>query len=69
MSHVEDNELFQAWRGGDEGAGEELLNKYAGRVYRFFRTKIQGGSKDLAQRTFLACLESRDRMRGALVTC
>ena len=62
MTDPSDSELLKAWREGDESAGAKLLDKYAARVFRFFRTKIDRGAQDLAQRTFLACVEGRDRM-------
>jgi RNA polymerase sigma-70 factor (ECF subfamily) len=31
-------------------------------VYRFFSNKVSRGIEDLAQRTFLACVESRDKI-------
>ena len=58
-----DEELLGAWRQGDSGAGEELFSRYSDAVYRFFRTKITGGIEDLMQRTFLATIEGRNRIR------
>ena len=33
-------------------------------MYRFFRSKIPDTAEDLAQATFLACVEGRERFRG-----
>lgn len=59
-----DAELLEAWRGGDRRAGEELFERHFDAVARFFRNKIDHGIDDLIQRTFLACVESRDKFRG-----
>jgi RNA polymerase sigma factor (sigma-70 family) len=60
---VGDAELLEAWRRGDGAAGHELFVRHAGSVSRFFRNKIDTDLDDLVQRTFLACVESRDRVR------
>ncbi len=59
-----DAELLEAWRAGDRRAGEELFERHFDAVARFFRNKIDHGIDDLIQRTFLACVESRDKFRG-----
>lgn len=56
--------LLERWRGGDTRAGEALFNAHFPAVFRFFRTKISGPVDDLVQRTFLVCIEGRDRIRG-----
>jgi RNA polymerase sigma factor (sigma-70 family) len=61
---VSDVELLEAWRGGDRRAGERLFERHYDAVARFFRNKVDFGVDDLIQRTFLACVESKDRMRG-----
>ena len=52
-----DEELFAAWQGGSEPAGQQLCDRYYTRVLRFFELKQQWQAEDLTQRTFLACLE------------
>lgn len=65
-----DDELLKAWRAGDEDAGVELFERYYDAVSRFFRSKAWDAAADLIQRTFLACLETRDRMRdGTTFRC
>lgn len=60
-----DFDLLAAWRNGDEHAGNELFHRHFGPVRRFFRNKVsEEAAEDLIQRTFLACVESRDRFRG-----
>jgi RNA polymerase sigma factor (sigma-70 family) len=60
-----DEELLAAWNGGDDAAGERLFDRYFVRVVRFFRTKVRGDIDELVQRTFLGCVEARQRFRGA----
>lgn len=59
-----DLELLDAWRAGDRTAGEELFERHFDAVARFFRNKVAHGIDDLIQRTFLQCVESKDRFRG-----
>lgn len=59
-----DRVLLLAWRGGDEDAGNTLVQRHFAVVFRFFRSKVTDGVEDLAQRTFLGCVESADTYRG-----
>ena len=59
-----DAELLDAWRGGDLSAGSELFRRHVAVVSRFFANKVGDEREDLIQRTFLACIESRDRIRS-----
>lgn len=59
-----DQELLLAWRDGNEDAGNALVRRHFPVVFRFFRSKIAEGVEDLAQRTFLGCVESADAYRG-----
>jgi len=61
---ADDAELLNAWRGGDRKAGEDLFERHFDAVARFFRNKVDRGMDDLIQRTFLACVESKERFRG-----
>ena len=58
-----DEDLLRAWRSGDENAGVELFERHYDGISRFFKSKAWDAAGDLIQRTFLACLETRDRMR------
>jgi RNA polymerase sigma-70 factor (ECF subfamily) len=58
-----DFELLDAWKDGDKNAGNELFARHFDSVCAFFRNKVGDGIDDLIQRTFLACVESRDRFR------
>ncbi len=61
----DDFELLEAWRRGDKAAGNKLFERHFVAVRRFFRNKLGPTEvEDLIQRTFLACVESRDRFRG-----
>jgi RNA polymerase sigma factor (sigma-70 family) len=56
-----DDDLLEAWRDGDKRAGKELFARYYDGIDRFFRHKVGEDATDLAQKTFLGCLESVDR--------
>ena len=58
-----DSDLIRAWRAGDRRAGSALFERHFDGVRRFFRNKVDQGVEDLVQRTFVACLEGRDRFR------
>jgi len=58
-----DVELLEAWRSGDGAAGRALFERHIGALSRFFRSKVGDEREDLIQGTFLACVESRDRVR------
>ena len=62
---VADEELLQAWRDGDAGAGRRLVARHVATVYRFFRNKIDDGIEDLAHATFEDCLTKSDRVAQA----
>jgi RNA polymerase sigma-70 factor (ECF subfamily) len=59
-----DLELLDAWVAGDQEASNALAGRHFGSVYRFFRTKVPDFAEDLAQATFLGCVEGRDRFAG-----
>lgn len=56
--------LLDRWRTGDLKAGQDLFARHFGDVYRFLQHKVGGEADDLVQRTFAACVESRDTFRG-----
>ncbi|MCR9162416.1 MAG: RNA polymerase sigma factor [Nannocystaceae bacterium] len=64
MSPTDDVALLQAWRGGDGRAGDTLVAKHYHGVLRFFELRTRS-AEDLTQRTFLACVEGRDRIKLA----
>lgn len=60
-----DPELLEAWARGDQDAASELVGRYYRSVFRFFDLRVGWLAEDLTQRTFLACVESRGRLRQA----
>ena len=65
IAAMTDVELVRAWRSGDRAAGEELFERHYASIARFFRNKVgEELADDLAQRTFLACVEGQERFRG-----
>jgi RNA polymerase sigma-70 factor (ECF subfamily) len=60
----DDVALLAGWRAGDRAAGEALIGRHYASVLRFFRTKAGPDADDLAQRTFLRCVEAAERFRG-----
>lgn len=58
-----DSDLIRAWRAGDRQSGSVLFERHFDSIRRFFRNKVDHGVEDLVQRTFVACLEGRDRFR------
>lgn len=63
-SSISELELFQAWLGGDRKAGALLFAGHFDTIVQFFSRRVGRDAEDLAQRTFLACEESRTRIRG-----
>ena len=58
-----DFELLDAWRSGDRDAGNTLFERHFDAICRFFANKVTHGVDDLIQKTFLGCVESRDRFQ------
>ncbi len=58
-----DASLLEAWRAGDRAAGEALIGRHYRAVLRFFELNASWAADDLAQRTFLACVEGADQVR------
>lgn len=59
-----DLELLQKWSDGDASAGNQLFNRHFDAICRFFANKVSEDVDDLIQKTFLACVEGRERFRG-----
>lgn len=59
----DDFELLEAWRAGDELAGNALVRRHFSSVYRFFRSKLDEHVEDLTQQVLLGLVEGRDRLR------
>lgn len=60
-----DEALFEAWCVGDDAAGGALFDRHFAALHRFFHNKLGNSSDadDLVQRTFLGCVEARERFR------
>lgn len=60
-----DAALLEAWERGDQQAAAQLVDRYYQGVLRFFDLRVGAQAEDLTQRTFLACVEARARLRQA----
>lgn len=61
---VTDLELLDRWCAGNPRAGDTLFKRHFDSVYGFFETKCPRADADeLTQKTFLACVSSRERFR------
>ncbi len=65
MSASDDHALLQAWRAGDQLAGDTLVRRHFGSIYAFFRGKAPQAVDELVQHTFLACVEAAARLEAA----
>ena len=61
----DDGDLLEAWGHGDESAASALLARYYPAVLRFFDLRSPRAAEDLTQKTFLGCIEGRERVRSA----
>lgn len=60
-----DAQLLEAWRQGDQAAGNALFERYFEPLFRFFRGKVDDAAEDLVQQTFLALVRSAAGLREA----
>ncbi len=67
MTPEDESNLLDAWRAGSHEAGNQLMRAYYGRVLGFFAMRAPTAADDLTQRTFLACVEGRERVRESSV--
>jgi RNA polymerase sigma factor (sigma-70 family) len=65
VGRASDAELLVAWRGGDRNAGEMLMQRHYASVLRYFELNASWAADDLAQRTFMACIERADHVRDS----
>ncbi len=56
-----DLELFERWQQGAQEAGSALFHRYYDSLCRFFANKVGDEIDDLVQRTFQACVSSKDQ--------
>jgi RNA polymerase sigma-70 factor, ECF subfamily len=60
-----DAQLLARWRAGDRGAGQALTRRYYASVLRYFELNASSVAEDLAQATFMACVERAADVRDA----
>ena len=60
----DDLALLSRWRDGDKHSGHALFSRHFPSVYRFFEHKVGGEADELVQRTFTACVASREQFRA-----
>jgi RNA polymerase sigma-70 factor (ECF subfamily) len=63
-SCLSDRALLDNWRAGDARCGGELLARHRAGLLRFFQRRAGADADELLQGTWLACLESFQRIRG-----
>lgn len=63
-TEADDRALVAAWRAGEASAGEALLRRHFSAVYGFVRRRVGDAdtATDIAQRTFMVCVEKRERI-------
>ncbi len=61
---MEDFDLLQRWRDGDNEAGSTLLRRYFDNLHRFFASKVDDEVEDLIQGTMLACVKYQESLKG-----
>ena len=64
---MEDWELLEVWRGGDDAAGQQLVGRYLGSLTRFFNNKVANpeDAAELISETMLACVKNKERVEDA----
>jgi len=62
---VSSEALLEAWRAGDERAGDKLMQQHYRSVLRYFELNASWVAEDLTQRTFMACVERVAAIRDA----
>lgn len=60
-----DAELLTRWQAGDRGAGHALARRHYASVLRYFELNASSVAEDLAQATFMACVERAAHVRDA----
>ncbi len=60
---MQDEQLLEAWQGGNESAGRELFSRHFDAVFWFFRNKVDAGADDLAQETFVSLVRNKHNLQ------
>jgi RNA polymerase sigma-70 factor, ECF subfamily len=58
-----DAQLLERWRAGDRTAGQALTERHYPSVLRYFELNASSVAEDLAQATFMACIERAAAVR------
>ena len=59
---ADDIALLDRWCSGSHEAGDQLLRRCFGPLYRFFVNKVGDATDDLVQQTLVTCIKHRERM-------
>lgn len=65
MDAPSDAQLLARWQAGDRGAAETLTRRHYASVLRYFELNASSVAEDLAQTTFMACVERAAEVRDA----
>ncbi len=65
-SEKTDHELLASWSAGEDAAGTLLVRRHFESLSRFFRARAADHRVDLMQKTWLGCVESRERVPADL---
>lgn len=65
MGEPSDSELLEAWRAGDQRAGQRLFERHAASIAFFFRNKVSAHAEDFVQQTFLGLIEGQARIEAS----
>lgn len=65
MNTDTDAQLLERWRAGDRGAAEALARRHYPSVLRYFELNASSVADDLAQATYMACIERAADVRDA----
>ena len=65
MNAATDAQLLERWRTGDKDAAQTLTRRHYASVLRYFELNASSVAEDLAQTTFMACVERAADVRDA----
>ncbi len=65
MEGLGDAQLLERWRAGDRVAAQTLTRRHYGSILRYFELNASSVAEDLAQATFMACVERAADVRDA----
>ncbi len=65
MDALGDAQLLERWRAGDRVAAQTLARRHYASILRYFELNASSVAEDLAQATFMACVERAAEVRDA----